>query len=326
MINSVRNTVLSILNKNNYGYISPSDFNLFAKQAQLDLFENYFVGYNTQVNNENLRRAGTGYADMTKGLEEAIDVFSETKPLTNEYLNEYYLPSQTTTGDDYYLINKCLLFSSVFVSGTTDGTAGGNNAIVDSTKDFLALGVAAGDYVTIQIGSQVLFLRVLSLVGTDRIIVNSSGISTLGHSYALYRKSTSQIEAEKVSNSKITMLNNSLLTAPSAQFPAYTQEGSFLYIYPDTTYGVGQLLLQYIRYPKDPKWTYVSIGSGEPVFDQSQSDYQDFELPIEDETSLVVKILQYSGLSIRENDIVQYTRTEEILSGTKSPMPKKNTK
>ena len=36
MINSVRNTVLAIINKNNYGYISPSDFNLFAKQAQLE--------------------------------------------------------------------------------------------------------------------------------------------------------------------------------------------------------------------------------------------------------------------------------------------------
>ena len=43
MINSVRNTVLAILNKNNYGYISPSDFNLFAKQAQMDIFEDYFT-------------------------------------------------------------------------------------------------------------------------------------------------------------------------------------------------------------------------------------------------------------------------------------------
>ena len=42
MINSVRNTVLAILNKNNYGYIAPNDFNLYAKQAQLDLFEDYF--------------------------------------------------------------------------------------------------------------------------------------------------------------------------------------------------------------------------------------------------------------------------------------------
>ena len=42
MINSVRETVLSVLNKNNYGYVSPQDFNLFAKQAQLDLFEDIF--------------------------------------------------------------------------------------------------------------------------------------------------------------------------------------------------------------------------------------------------------------------------------------------
>ena len=55
MINSVRNTVLAIINKNNYGYISPSDFNLFAKQAQLDLFDEYFINYNQQINEEGFR-------------------------------------------------------------------------------------------------------------------------------------------------------------------------------------------------------------------------------------------------------------------------------
>lgn len=49
MINSVRNTVLAILNKNNYGYIAPNDFNLYAKQAQLDLFEDLFYEYNYQI-------------------------------------------------------------------------------------------------------------------------------------------------------------------------------------------------------------------------------------------------------------------------------------
>ena len=43
MINSVRNTVLAIINKNNYGYISPGDFNLFAKQAQLDIFDELMI-------------------------------------------------------------------------------------------------------------------------------------------------------------------------------------------------------------------------------------------------------------------------------------------
>ena len=69
MINSVRNTVLAILNKNNYGYISPGDFNLYAKQAQLDIFDDYFYQYNQLINQENARLSGTGYADVAKGYE-----------------------------------------------------------------------------------------------------------------------------------------------------------------------------------------------------------------------------------------------------------------
>ena len=67
MIDSVRQTVLSILNKNNYGYVSPSDFNLFAKQAQLEIFEGYFNELNKAINAENARMSGTDYANMTKG-------------------------------------------------------------------------------------------------------------------------------------------------------------------------------------------------------------------------------------------------------------------
>ena len=46
MINEVRNTVLSVLNKNNYGYISPSDFNLYAKNAQMEMYEEYYSSFN----------------------------------------------------------------------------------------------------------------------------------------------------------------------------------------------------------------------------------------------------------------------------------------
>ena len=76
MINEVRNTVLAIANKNNYGYISPQDFNLYCEQAQLDIFENYFYQYNSWLIKENQRVSGTGYADIVKGLEEVIDSFS----------------------------------------------------------------------------------------------------------------------------------------------------------------------------------------------------------------------------------------------------------
>jgi len=230
MIDSVRQTVLSILNKNNYGYISPSDFNLYAKQAQLEVFESYFTGLNQAINAENARMSGTEYADMSKGISEAINVFSVTNPLTQNAANVFFAPSPNTTGDDYYLLNKVL--------------AGG-------------------------------------------------------------------IEAEPVSHSKITMLNASLLTAPSTQFPAYTLQGDSITVFPATFNQPGDVNAQYIRYPFDPKWTYVSLVGGEPVFDQSQLDYQDFELPIEDEPRLVYRILQMAGMSIREGDVYQFANAEE---------------
>jgi|TARA_R110000803_G_scaffold47129_4_gene98568 hypothetical protein len=235
MINSVRNTVLAIINKNNYGYISPSDFNLFAKQAQLDIFDEYFYSYNQQINKENSRVSGTEYADIKKGIEEVIDTFSVTAPLAQIALNVFSVPTTASTGSDYYLLNKVLCSSAGIYKG----------------------------------------------------------------------------EAEQVSNSKITLLNSSLLTAPSVAYPAYTQEGNNISIFPVTYNTVGDIQAQYIRYPLDPKWTYATISNGDPLFDQSQTDYRDFELPIDDSNNLVAKILQYAGMSIREGDVVKFGQMEE---------------
>jgi len=236
MINSVRNTVLAILNKNNYGYIAPNDFNLYAKQAQLDLFEDLFYEYNYQIVKENVRQSGSGYADIAKGIVEVIDLFSTTAALTQSApqvgTNQYTMPA------DYYLINKVLCY-------------------------------------------------------------DTAGTTYTG-------------EAERVSHSKITMLTNSNLTAPTTTYPAYTTEASVLTVYPTTITGANQMQVQYIRYPADPVWTYLSITGGAPVFDSSSTSYQDFELSADYETDLVVKILQYAGVSIREAAVVQYANQAEI--------------
>jgi hypothetical protein len=241
MINSVRNTVLSVLNKNNYGYISPSDFNLYAKQAQMELFEEYFSQYNKTVNMENVRQAGVDYANIKRPISETIESFSETKTLTQVApdTNKFYVPTLTTTGDTYYMINKVLCYK---------------------------------------------------LVGED--------LQYLG-------------EAEKVTLSRITMLNASLLTTPTEMFPAWVQEGEVVTLYPSTINSEDSAVAQYFRHPKDPKWTYITLVNGEPVFDQSQNDYQDFELPLEDEYKLAMKILQYCGVSIREQEVVQFGMAQE---------------
>jgi len=314
MINSVRNTVLSVLNKNNYGYISPSDFNLFSKQAQLDLFETYFYQYNYQINKENARQSGTGYADIRKTIEELIEVFSVSNPLTLSTTpptisNVYYLPSPTTTGDDYYLLNKVLIYDNFILSGVTTDVDPSGKEIIDDNALFTTDGVQVGDVVALISGGITQYVTVTFVNSETSLYTTASSVTQTpfnanGINYNIYRDSLQ--EAEKVSHSKITMLNNSLLTKPNLTYPAYTQEGGILTAFPSTVNKLGQVSSQYIRYPKDPKWTYITLVSGEPAFSQSQPDYQDFELPLDCEPDLVNKILQYAGMSIREISAVQF--------------------
>jgi len=312
MINAVRNTVLAILNKNNYGYISPSDFNLFAKQAQLDIFDEYFIAYNNQINKENGRVSGSGYADIKKGYEEVIDTFSITASLSKNILNEYVVPTPATTGSDYYLLNKILIYSTVTSSGVTTSTGGGNTELIDSSATFQSDGVSVGDVVSVVLANSVVTnLSVVSITNQTTLVVSVASLVTANVSYSIYKKSDLKNEAEQVNHSKITMLNKSMLTAPNITFPAYTQQGNILTLHPDSLNEIGRVVSQYIRYPKDPKWTYVSLTGGEPIFDQSQSDYQDFELPPDDVNNLVARILQYAGMSIREIATVQFGQAIE---------------
>ena len=308
MINSVRNTVLSILNKNNYGYISPSDFNLFAKQAQLDIFDDYFYSYNYQIQKENARQSGTGYADIKRSYEEVIEFFLETKYLTHNANNTFFLPAQLYTGDDYYLINKVLGYETTVTSGTS--TAVAVNNLEDSAADFISDGVQVGDIVFNLRPVAPSYATVTQVLSGNILVLSTDIFTVVPSNYIIYKPK--QNELEKVTQGKITMLNNSTLTAPNRLFPAYTQEGSILTTHPSTlTEGI---MCQYIRYPKDPKWTYITLTNGEPMFDSSQADFQDFELAVDDQVGLVNKILQYAGMSIREVAAVQFGKAEETMN------------
>jgi hypothetical protein len=73
-IDTVYQKVLALANKEQRGYITPQDFNLFADQAQMEIFEQYF--YDTNI----ARRSpgnDTQFADVDDMLEEKIQIFSK---------------------------------------------------------------------------------------------------------------------------------------------------------------------------------------------------------------------------------------------------------
>jgi len=79
-VDKVYQKVLAMANKEQRGYITPQEFNLFADHAQMDIFEQYF--YDLEQ-----RQRGTGneldYADIVTNLEEKISMFEVFSVVVN---------------------------------------------------------------------------------------------------------------------------------------------------------------------------------------------------------------------------------------------------
>ena len=71
-VDTVYKTVLSILNKEQRGYMTPDEFNKVATQVQLEIFESYFDDLNQQLR---VPQANTEYADRQKNIDSLLSIF-----------------------------------------------------------------------------------------------------------------------------------------------------------------------------------------------------------------------------------------------------------
>ena len=71
-INRIYQKVLALANKEQRGYITPQEFNLFSNKAQLEIFESYFYKINTA---ELKPKNQMAYADNIEMLEEKLHPF-----------------------------------------------------------------------------------------------------------------------------------------------------------------------------------------------------------------------------------------------------------
>lgn len=91
MINHVRNTVLTILNKENRGFITPSQFDSYAKHAQQLLFNQYISEYSRMLGSKNSRRVSSEFMDREKQIRKNIENFSKTQ-IVSKVVNSYDKP------------------------------------------------------------------------------------------------------------------------------------------------------------------------------------------------------------------------------------------
>tara|TARA_R110000765_G_scaffold325281_4_gene416750 strand:- start:1999 stop:2766 length:768 start_codon:yes stop_codon:yes gene_type:complete len=97
-VDTVYQKVLALANKEQRGYITPQEFNLFADHAQKEIFEQYFYDVNQfkRVPGNN-----TNYSDMINNLEEKIslfEVYDKSVNVVGSY-GEIFLTGHTGSGN-----------------------------------------------------------------------------------------------------------------------------------------------------------------------------------------------------------------------------------
>jgi len=292
-VNTVYQTVLLILNKEQRGYMTPLEFNKTGTQAQLEIFENYFDSLNQQIR---IPQTDTDFASRVVGLDEKISIF-KTSDIATYRTNVFKLPNQASG-----TAQQSQTFTANPISQTFTLT---NNALTLSNS-----GAVSNVFINnIEIGSEQYDINgaTLTLYPTinlnDIIIVNLYPKQFYRLGQVLYSAGGTlpTQEMQRVDKAELYHLLSSNLTKPTTTYPIYTLQNNVLAVHPDSiTSGVS---VSYIRKPLDPLWAFSQSGSGQFTYQQQNSI--NFEIHDSDQTELVLKILLYAGVVIRSPEIVQ---------------------
>ena len=144
-------------------------------------------------------------------------------------------------------------------------------------------------------------------------VSNTTGIGSIPSNLDLYRlmgvyNSLRTIEFEEVRKEELPYLLSSKLNQPTSAYPVYYSEANTVRVFP-SDYGTS-VTIDYLTLPQDPVWGYTTGGNGELVYSSGTS--QDFEIHESDETDLVMKILAYTGIIIKDPTVIQVAAQKEV--------------
>lgn len=235
-INEVYKLVQAFASKDQRGFITPSEFNLMAKQAELELY------------NERLQ-----VVMESSQVKKAAGYYK--RALTPALAEQDILP---------FLYSK-------FVT-TSQGSNYSNGAVANILADYVC-----------------------------QIYTASSNSLSMD----------SNVPVDIVTPKNVGQVLRSNLVKPSMAFPVglLSSAGGAtmnVEVFPKE---ISKIDVHYYLYTNNPTWNYVTI-SGKPVYDASNSI--PFKISDRCHGELVIKILSYLGVSIREADLVNYAQAKEV--------------
>ena len=109
------------------------------------------------------------------------------------------------------------------------------------------------------------------------------------------------VEIQRVGRADFYNIRKSPLTKPTETHPIYLYEDNKTLVYPTSI--TSKVKAQYVKKPTDINWAYTTGSLGQLVYDAANS--VNFELHNSEQTEVVLKVLLYQGVVIRDPQIVQ---------------------
>ena len=372
-VNTVYQTVLLILNKEQRGYMTPVEFNKIGTQVQLEIFEKYFEDLNQQIR---IPQTDTDYADRVLNLDEKIAIFKTTgSSAYNAVANPFFsLPTNAatattttiaSTGATSYIIpnttsNQSIANPVVIVNGVTITTgfsftnnvltftantppaslinipvvspSGGNAPNEFSVAQNVAnRGIQVNSVIT---GATTIGNALVAVVDTNPAVgvfifpnntqnyaagallnftnnIVVSGIWSDSSQSSVYRLggvnytngAISTQELERVTRSELYHLLGSNLTKPTVTYPIYIYEDQKLFVYPTSI--TSGITCDFVKKPVNPSWNFTSTASSNYAYIYDSTTSINFELHQSEQTEMILKVLLYAGVVIKDPQIIQ---------------------
>jgi len=298
-VDTVYRTVLLIMNKEQRGYLTPEEFNKIGQQVQLEIFNSYFEELNQQLRTT---PNDSEYANRIKNIEHKLELFkmpptSLTFNAASGVSTQFFTPPLDST-----------LVASQTITTTTnqvyDLTATPEQVKDGTLKVFLDGSeiISPNDYIISTDGTKIQLVAIptsgLSLV----IQVFDDNFYKLGS--VIYNNS---VEAEEVSQSYFLKANISPLTQPTTSFPLYIYEKGRIFIKPTSI--TSNISATYVRKPISPKWDFT-VDSTTQAYVYNYNTSVNFELDSIEQTALIMRILLYAGVIIKDPQVVQVAASQ----------------
>jgi len=316
-VNTVYQTVLYILNKEQRGYITPAEFNSLAAQVQDEIFQSYFPDGN-QVNrqNQNNTQNDTEFFNMFK------DISYKLHPFERELIFTY-----NSNVECFYNNTNSKLFKIGEVITKYSGQPQYQSITqLVSKKDFdkitrSKLTAPTKKYPLFRTTSSDLLDAAVTVNNGGTGYVNGSTHGTTGGTGTGFNvtvvAATGTVTSVTVNNYGSGYSTGDVLTISggtvSAQITVTPLNRLALKISPNPSSALDTVSVNCILKPTDPVWGY-NIGSvGQYIFTNVgaiASQSVDFELDASEQTNLIIGILKYCGIIINDPTVIQLAAQE----------------